>query len=301
LFELLDSALSSPDRRTLVRLSLNAAFRRCWPSTCDALADGTLASRALRRLFLHRLPAGPSRPLWVIDGSHWPRPRPATSPARTCEWHPVAGQPQHHLVPAWAYQWLVVVPEPAGSWVLPLDVPRRDAQAGTPTGVAIEQLRCARASQPAAAPRPVVALDTGYDAGQLAGADLAADCLVRLAAHRVLFRAPGPYQGRGRPRLHGARFCLRDPRTHGTPDHSATTPHPVYGQVAVDAWTELHTRTAPRRTLAVIRIQVERLPGKRRPPAPLWLAWIGGPLPDDLHQLWRWYLRRFVVEHASAF
>ena len=104
LFELLDSALSSPDRRTLVRLSLNPAFRRRWPSSCDALADGTLDTRALRRLFLHSLPPVVGRPLWVIDGSHWPRPRAATSPARTCEWHPVAGQPQHHLVPAWAYQ-----------------------------------------------------------------------------------------------------------------------------------------------------------------------------------------------------
>jgi hypothetical protein len=51
----------------------------------------------------------------------------------------------------------------------------------------------------------------------------------------------------------------------------------------------------------LIRIQVERLPGKRLPPGPLWLAWIGGPLPDDLHQVWRWYLRRFVVEHAFRF
>jgi len=76
-------------------------------------------------------------------------------------------------------------------------------------------------------------------------AKLEADCLVRLAVHRVFFGAPGPYSGRGRPRLHGARLCLRDPQTHGTPDRSATTPHPVYGQVAVDAWTNLHTRTAP--------------------------------------------------------
>ena len=100
-------------------------------------------------------------------------------------------------------------------------------------------------------------------------------------------------------------MCLRDPQTHGTPDRSATTPHPVYGQVAVDAWTNLHTRTAPHHTphttLTVIRVCVERLPGKRRPPQPLWLAWIGGPLPDDLHQVWRWYLRRFVVEHAFRF
>ena len=134
LFELLDSALTSPDRRTLVRLSLNPTFRRRWPSTCDALADGTLQPSALRRLFVQSLPGAEGRPLWVIDGKHWPRPRAATSPERTCEWHPVAGQPQHHLVPAWAYQWLVAVPETHGSWVLPLDVPRRDACAGTPTG-----------------------------------------------------------------------------------------------------------------------------------------------------------------------
>ncbi len=36
-------------------------------------------------------------------------------------------------------------------------------------------------------------------------------------------------------------------------------------------------------------------------PTPLWLAWIGGQLPQDLHQLWRWYLRRFTVEHAFRF
>ena len=64
LFELLDSALSSPDRRTLVRLSLNPAFRRRWPSTCDALTDGTLNPSALRRLFLHTLPPAPDRPLY---------------------------------------------------------------------------------------------------------------------------------------------------------------------------------------------------------------------------------------------
>ena len=301
LFELLDSALSSPERRTLVRLSLTPAFRRRWPSTCDALSDGRLNSSALRRLFLRTLPHAENRPLWVIDGSHWPRPRAATSPARTCEWHPVAGEPQHHLVPAWAYQWLVAVPEQDGSWVLPRDVPRRAAAAGTPTAVAIHQLRSTRALQPAAAPRPVVALDSGYAAGQLAQAELNVDCLVRLALHRVLFGAPGAYRGRGRPRLHGARFCVRDPQTHGAPARSATTQHSVYGRVAVDAWTDLHTRTAPRRPLTVIRVQVERLPGKRRPPGPLWLAWIGGPLPEDLHQVWRWYLRRFVVEHAFRF
>ena len=206
--------------------------------------------------------------------SRWPRPGAATSPERTCEWHPVAGQPQHHRVPAWAYQWLVAVPESDGSWVLPLDVPRRAAAAGTPTAVAIQQLRSARALQPGAAPPPVVVLDSGYDPGQLAQADLDVDCLVRLAQHRVSFRAPGRYRSLGRHRA------------------------PVYGHVRVDAWTRLHARTAPQARLTVVRVQVERLPSKQRPPqAPVagldrWVA------PADLHQLWRWYLRRFVVEHA---
>jgi hypothetical protein len=31
------------------------------------------------------------------------------------------------------------------------------------------------------------------------------------------------------------------------------------------------------------------------------LTWIGGPLPADLSALWRWYLRRFTVEHAFRF
>ena len=58
---------------------------------------------------------------------------------------------------------------------------------------------------------------------------------------------------------------------------------------------------APDAPFSVVRVQVERLPNKKLPPRPLWLAWIGGPLPIDLSTLWRWYLRRFTVEHAFRF
>ncbi len=51
----------------------------------------------------------------------------------------------------------------------------------------------------------------------------------------------------------------------------------------------------------MLGVQVERLPNKKLPPRPLWLARIGGPLPADLTLLWRWYLRRFTVEHAFRF
>jgi hypothetical protein len=71
--------------------------------------------------------------------------------------------------------------------------------------------------------------------------------------------------------------------------------------VVIDAWERPHTQAAPQVEFAVIRVQVERRPRRARPPAPLWLAWSGDPLPADLSQLWRWYERRFAVEHAFRF
>jgi hypothetical protein len=55
LLELMDAALTASHRSTLVRLSLTAAFRRCWPSTWDALADGSIDVVALRALFARTL------------------------------------------------------------------------------------------------------------------------------------------------------------------------------------------------------------------------------------------------------
>ena len=302
LFELMDAVLSAPERRPLVRLSLCPCFRRRWSSTCDALADGSLDVKTLRALFQAQvpLPAPGERPVWAVDGTHWPRPAAATSAARTWEYRPLPGKPQQGVVPAWAYHWLVQVPEPEGSWVLPLEVQPRGPTAETPTQVAIHQIEQARASQASETPRPVVALDSAHEVGQLAQAHLEADLVVRLAKNRVFRRAPQPYSGRGRPHTHGPVFKLQDASTHGPADRSASLEHPVYGTVTVEAWTDLHVQDAPAAPFTVVCVQVEHLP-QHGQPMPLWLAWIGGDLPEDLHQVWRWYLRRFTVEHAFRF
>jgi hypothetical protein len=304
LFELMDAALTAAQRSTLVRLSLTAAFRRRWPSTCDALADGSIDVVALRSLFARTLTdcsVGEGRRVWVVDGTNWPRPAARTSADRTWEYRPLPGWPQSGVVPAWAYQWLVAVPDVAGSWVLPLDVQRRGPTAMSATEVALEQIARVRAAQPTGAPRPVVTLDSGYDLETLAHASVDADLLVRLIKSRVVDRSPVQRPGRGRPRLHGKPFRLADKRTHGKPRQSAQLDHPVYGEVHIDAWTGLHVRGAPDAPFSVIRVQVERLPKMKQRPYPLWLAWIGGPLPDDLSAVWHWYLRRFTVEHAFRF
>ena len=304
LFELVDAALTATHRSTLVRLSLTAAFRRRWPSTCDALADGSVDVTELRALFTRTLADAAvldGRPVWVIDGTNWPRAAARTSVERTWEYRPLPGWPQSGIVPAWAYQWLVAVPDAAGSWVLPLDVQRRGPTAKSATEVALAQIAEVRAAQGAAAPRPVVTLDSGYDLETLTNATVHADLLVRLIKSRVLYRTPERSAGPGRPRLHGEPFRLADARTHGHPKRSTQLDHPLYGTVQIDIWTDLHVSGAPAAPFSVIRVQVERLPNKKLPPRPLWLAWIGGPLPADLSVLWRWYLRRFTVEHAFRF
>jgi hypothetical protein len=132
-----------------------------------------------------------------IDGTNWPRPAARASADRTWEYRPLTGWPQNGIVPAWAYQWLVAVPDVAGSRVLPLDVQRRGPTAASATQVALEQIAAVRLARSAVAPRPVVTLDSGYDLETLAHSTVDADLLVRLAKHRVMYRAPERHPGRG--------------------------------------------------------------------------------------------------------
>ncbi|MFN8633480.1 MAG: transposase [Chloroflexota bacterium] len=307
LFELLEAAVVSSGPANLVHLSLASIFRRRWPSASDALADGQVRPDRCRALVQARLAAdeagraGPGRPVWAGDGTTWPRPAAKTSPERTWGHRSTPGIPQDGVVPAWEYEWLVDVPEIGSSWVLPLDVERRGPTDGTATEVAIGQLRRALAARPTGAARPVGTYDSNYDPITFVRADLPLDILVRLRSNRKFFRPPGPRTWRGRPPVHGPVFKLSDPATHGTPDRTATLDDPVHGQVQVDVWEHLHGQAAADAPFTLVRVQVERLPRHVKTPKPLWLAWIGGPLPDDLLDLWRWYTRRYVIEHGFRF
>jgi hypothetical protein len=303
LFELMDAAVAGPGRATLVRLSLSPLFRRRWPSASDALAEGDVEVEQCRRLVqtqaVELAPGG--RPVWVGDGTVWPRPAAVTSPDRTYGHRTAAGFPHAGVVPAWEYEWLVTLPAPGTSWVLPLDVRRRGPSEGTPTAVQLVMLQGALAERPPAAARPVVALDSGYDPVQAARARVAADVLVRLRTNRVFYRAPGPYAGRGAPCKYGVAFKLTDATTHGPPDGSASRVDRRYGRVQVDVWQDLRVRGAAEAPFTVARVQVERLPGRSKPPGPMWLAWVGGELPADLTLLGTWYCQRFTIEHGFRF
>jgi hypothetical protein len=306
LFELLEAAvIGGPE--TLVRLSLVEVFRRGWASPSDALNDGRLSEQRIRRLVGRQAvkAAGErawEREVWALDGTHWPRPHAVTSRERTWGYQPHPGIPQKHLVGGWEYQWLVRVPERDGSWMLPLDVQRRSVAVGGATTLAIRQVRTALRQRLAGAPRPVVTCDSQYEPVALARARLPADFLARLSRRRRLYRRPSPYPGRGRrDRKHGAVLKLTEPTTQEQPDRTQVGADPTHGAVQVDVWEQVHVYGAPDAPFTLIRITVEHLPRHARAPDPLWLAWIGGPLPDDLLALWHWYGGRFTIEHGFRF
>jgi hypothetical protein len=303
LTDLLDAVLTGDGPTSLVRHSLAPGCQRGWASLCDALSEGTLEIPALRRLLAQQAPpplAG-ARELWVLDGTIWPRPAAKTSPERTYGRFVTGGTPHSGIVGSWEYQWLVHIPEATGSWALPLEVARRDLAAGTATTLAITQRRTALAARPASAPRPLLLLDSHYDVVELREAGLPVDVLARLAANRRFCRGPGPYAGKGAPRKHGPVFRLADPTTHGFSDRTQFLPDADYGLVRCEVWTGLHTQPAPLVEVTVLRISVARLPRRPTPPKPLWLVWTGGELPSDLRTVWRWYQRRFAVEHLFRF
>lgn len=303
LFELTDAVLTDPGPSSLVRHTLNPCFRRGWASASDALSDGSLDAAALQRwggAFLPPPEPG-QRPVWALDGTTWPRPAAKTSEERTWCRFVTGGQPQEGVVPGWEWQWLGAIVAPPSSWVLPLSVERRGPQAGSPTTLAITQLRAALQAQPEDAPRPVVAMDSHYDLGALAAAGLECDLLARLSARRRFFRRPPVYAGFGAPRKHGPVFRTHDPATHGRPDRTLRQDDPARAWVQIDAWERLHTPTAPTVELTVLRVTVGRLPRRDRPPAPLWLVWHGESLPADLTRVWLWYEQRFAIEHLFRF
>jgi hypothetical protein len=84
-----------------------------------------------------------------------------------------------------------------------------------------------------------------------------------------------------------------------------------YGTVTVQAWGGLHPTQqrhpghgsrGPRPIVrgTILRVQVERVPARTRPPRVLWLWW-AGPSELDLDLAWRAYVRRFDLEHSVRF
>jgi hypothetical protein len=315
LFELGDALLCAQALPSLPHLSLEPVCRRGWGSVYDALASGRIDAERLRDLLADCLP--PADPLvFAVDVTTWPRCDAECSPCRGYYYHPSrhsAGQP---IIAGWAFQWICQLSFARDSWTAPVDATRLHPLDDTDQ-TAAAQVHALLGRLPAGGPVPLFVFDAGYDSAQLT-LDLAeapVAVLVRLRADRCFYADPPsrPPGSTGRPRRHGAKFSLADPTTWPAPTATLVTSDDQYGTVTVRAWAGLHPKQqrhpghgsgGPRPIVrgTILRVQVERVPARTRPPKVLWLWWAGPEsLLLDLDLAWRAYIRRFDLEHTVRF
>jgi hypothetical protein len=249
-----------------------------------------------------------------VDVTTWPRCGAECSPERGLYYHPSrhsAGQP---IVAGWAFQWICQLGFARDSWTAPVDARRLHPLEDTDHTAAV-QIRALLGRLPTSKQPPLVVFDAGYDSAQLSLdlADAQVAVLVRLRSDRCFYADPPPRPpgAGGRPRRHGAKFAFADPATWPVPTATLVCEDDQYGTVTVAAWGGLHPKQhrhpghgsgGPRPIVrgTIIRVVVQRVPARTRPPKVLWLWW-AGPGPLDLDRAWRAYTRRFDLEHTIRF
>jgi len=331
LAELADAVLTAPGAGTLPYLSLEPGFRRGHGMIYQGLDKGRIDEERLRDLLVRHRPRGWPL-VFAIDASTYPRPAAATSPGRewhphSCRGHhgrrrrPRAsagtggsarrdGRDGDAVVAGWAFQWLAQLSFTPDSWTAPQDMTRAGVRDDA-TAKAAQMIiaHSARLRADGETGIPLYVHDAGYDEAPLTW-DLRGhldqvQILVRVRNDRVMYRDPAPEPPRrGRPRKHSAdRFECTDPATRGSPDQDLSLDDRQYGHVSVMSRGGLHPRLYCRGRFAgfwpspvirchLIRVTVQKLPGGRKPPGPLWLWWAGPGMPD-LDLCSRAYLHRF--------
>ena len=296
-FELLDAVILTPRANSFVELSLSPVFRRQWPSVYEAIEDGHPDRAGLLELYSRYL-SGESRPILGGDHTAWPRLAAWRLAERTIEHQPTKVPGNKPITVGYGFSTLAWLPEAGSSWALPL-LHERIGPEQSPISQAISQLRRACLLL---ADRPISLWDAEYGCAPFVNgsADIPADKLMRLRPNLCLWGKPAPYQGQGRPALHGRKFKLTDPTTWGQPAETLTVQDPELGVVKVLLWRELHLRKAATHPLVVLRLERPQARATRRDPKAFWLAWLGDP-PPALADWWRLYLRRFALDHWYRF
>jgi DDE superfamily endonuclease len=324
MFELCDAVLcASGPVTSLPELTLDPVHRRGHGAMYDALAAGEIDLVSLRMslsgLVLPRSSQGQLR--LAVDVTPWPRPDAECSAQRSHCHRPCRCDGVRQTIPGWNYSIVAALESGRSSWTAPLDAvrlrPDDDATEVTAAQIRdlIGRLRSTGHLRDGD-PSVLVVVDSGYDVIRLAHllAGMHVDLVGRLRSDRVFHRpTPAPTRRRGRPTRHGDEVRLADPATHPDADAQHEGTHDRYGAYTLRAYGHLHPRlgrrggwtdhTGPLPVIegTIIHVQVERLPGDRKP-KPMWL-WHSTPNPAqlDLPRVFATFLRRFDLEHTFRF
>lgn len=300
LFDLADAVLVSLAVASFAELACAPVFRRRWPSLYEALQDGRPDRAALLGLYAQQLPTG-GQVLVAGDHTPWPRLVAPTLRDRKIVHAPTKIAGNRPITIGYDFSAVSWVPEGAGSWALPLLLERIHSDE-TPLQKGAEQLRRISEALQGRDVRLVSLWDSEYGCAPFVRAtqDIAADKLFRLRPNLCLWGPPPPYPGRGRPAVHGPAFKLREPLTWGRPASKLELTDPELGRVQVLVWRQLHFRQAADQPLVVVRLELLDAAHTARNPGVLWVAWQGAE-PPPLAFWWKWYLRRFAVDHWHRF
>jgi len=303
MMNLSDSLLTGSSTRSFAELSLSPAFTRKWSSLYEVFDDAKIDRKALQSLFLKAIPerSPGSRLILAADATPIVRAESETARDRTYVHVPNMPNGSKPVAPGWQFATIVSLPENPSSRTTILDN-RRIESGRTASEVVSDQLIELTPQLPKDA---IVCLDGGFgNASFVAAAQSASiDKLMRTAKNRTLYR-PKPEivkkAGRGRPRLDGDRFSLKDPETHGPADKHATVTDENGNCIQIDCWHNLHFSKCRTANLTLIRVNRQNGVETKRNPRVIWLIWQGTDMPP-LEQIPQIYALRYCIEHSYRF
>ncbi len=214
-FELVDALLLSPVIRSFPELSLCPVFRRQWTSAYEAIRKGQQNQGWLERYFMRLVPTIGFH-VFSLDGTAWPHPQAKVTEDLQYVHSPTPAIDGGNIVIGHPYSVLAWVPEIGRSWAPPMSVRRiLSQQTAVEMGVAQVKQLCDERREEMIQFLHLIAADGAYGNHRFLGPLKKEPCgiVARLRRDRVLYGAPGPYSGRGRPRVHGDRFAFKEPET----------------------------------------------------------------------------------------
>jgi len=304
-FELLDALLLSPIIRSFAELSLSPVFQRQWPSLYTAIEEGEQGWEWLESYFIQHIPSEGIQ-IFALDGTAWPHPAAKTLTDRQYVYSPTAAIDGGSIVVGHPYSMLAWVPERGSSWAPPVSVRRVESDT-TDVAVGVEQVKklCQDRHPEMSQELHLIVADGKYGNHRFLSAlkEEPNGCLVRLRRDRVLYKAPGPYSSRGRPRRHGKRFAFKEAETWGEPDAEVELEDDRWGPVRLRRWDDVHARQDADTPFSVILIETHL--ERDHPAAPFWLGYQPPPHQEAGEQsvadLWTWYQHRWPVEPSIRF
>lgn len=304
-FELLDALLLSPPIRSFPELSLSPVFRRNWSSAYAAIKLGQQDRDWLERWFMQQIPTAGVQ-VFSLDGTDWPHPEARVMADRQYVHAASSAVNGGTIVIGHPYSVLAWAPERHSSWA-PAVLVRRVVSHKTEVDVGVEQVKqlCQLRQAEMKQWFHLVVADGRYGNHRFFSPlkELPCGKLARMRRDRVLYGEPGPYGGRGRPRVHGDRFAFKEPETWGEPSEMVELPDERWGQVRLRRWDGLHARADANTVFSVILVETHL--ERDKPCKPFWLGYQypahQAPKESGLKDLWYGYQHRWPVEPSIRF